>query len=137
MKIINKTHYRVRYGDTDKMEVVYYGNYPFLYEIGRTEMMRDIGLTYKEMEEEGIMMPVIDMQIKYHAPAYYDELLTIQTELNKAPGVKIEFIYKIYNEKEELLNEAMTTLAFVNIASRRPLKAPAFFLEKLNASATS
>ena len=115
---------RTRYAETDQMGVVYYGNYPQYLEIGRVEWLRAIGLTYKEMEAEGIMMPVVSLQIQYKKPALYDELITIRTKLQDLPSTKIEFDYEILNEKGELLSTANTILVFVDAKTFRPVRCP-------------
>lgn len=115
---------RTRYAETDQMGVVYYGNYPQYLELGRVEWLRAIGLTYKEMEAEGIMMPVVSLQIQYKKPALYDELITIRTKLKDLPSTKIEFDYEILNEKGELLSTANTVLVFVDAKTFRPVRCP-------------
>ena len=115
---------RTRYAETDQMGVVYYGNYPQYLELGRVEWLRAIGLTYKEMEAEGIMMPVVSLQIQYKKPALYDELITIRTKLKDLPSTKIEFDYEIMNEKGELLSTANTILVFVDAKTFRPIRCP-------------
>ena len=115
---------RTRYAETDQMGVVYYGNYPQYLELGRVEWLRAIGLTYKEMEAEGIMMPVVSLQIQYKKPALYDELITIRTKLKYLPSTKIEFDYEILNEKGELLSTANTILVFVDAKTFRPVRCP-------------
>ena len=115
---------RTRYAETDQMGVVYYGNYPQYLELGRVEWLRAIGLTYKEMEAEGIMMPVVSLQIQYKKPALYDELITIRTKLKDLPSTKIEFDYEILNDKGELLSTANTILVFVDAKTFRPVRCP-------------
>ena len=115
---------RTRYAETDQMGVVYYGNYPQYLELGRVEWLRSIGFTYKAMEEEGIMMPVVSLQIQYKKPALYDELITIRTKLKELPSTKIEFDYEILNEKGELLSTANTVLVFVDARTFRPVRCP-------------
>ena len=115
---------RTRYAETDQMGVVYYGNYPQYLELGRVEWLRAIGLTYKEMEAEGIMMPVVSLQIQYKKPALYDELIAIRTKLKDLPSTKIEFDYEILNEKGELLSTANTILVFVDAKTFRPIRCP-------------
>jgi acyl-CoA thioester hydrolase len=127
---VSETSVRVRYAETDKMGYVYYGNYATYYEVGRVEAMRQLGISYKTMEDSGIMLPVLSFSIKYFKPAYYDELLTIRTIIPEVPQTRINFNYEIHNEKLELLNKGETTLAFVNMASKRPCAAPNWFLEK-------
>jgi acyl-CoA thioester hydrolase len=126
-----ETKIRVRYGETDKMGYVYYGNYPLYYEVGRTELMRNFGYSYHKIEEMGIVLPVKTLDIKYHKAAMYDDLLTIKTTIKELPGVRITFYYEVLNEKEELLNEGSTMLIFVDDKSRRPRKAPDDLIKKL------
>ena len=124
---------RTRYAETDQMGVVYYGNYPQYLELGRVEWLRSIGFTYKAMEEEGIMMPVVSLQIQYKKPALYDELITIRTKLKKLPSTKIEFDYEILNEKGELLSTANTVLVFVDARTFRPVRCPEKVLKLIKA----
>ncbi|MBC8052790.1 MAG: acyl-CoA thioesterase [Sphingobacteriaceae bacterium] len=128
---IHQTKIRVRYGETDQMGYMYYGNYAELYEVGRVEMLRSLGMTYKWMEEVGIMMPVLEMKCKYLKPALYDEELTIKVILAKIPGVKIHFRYEFFNEANEFIHEGETTLAFINMKSNRPCLPPAEFQKRL------
>ena len=124
---------RTRYAETDQMGVVYYGNYPQYLELGRVEWLRSIGFTYKAMEEEGIMMPVVSLQIQYKKPALYDELITIRTKLKELPSTKIEFDYEILNEKGELLSTANTVLVFVDARTFRPVRSPEKVLKLIKA----
>ena len=124
---------RTRYAETDQMGVVYYGNYPQYLELGRVEWLRSIGFTYKAMEEEGIMMPVVSLQIQYKKPALYDELITIRTKLKELPSTKIEFDYEILNEKGELLSTANTVLVFVDARPFRPVRCPETVLKLIKA----
>ena len=124
---------RTRYAETDQMGVVYYGNYPQYLELGRVEWLRSIGFTYKAMEEEGIMMPVVSLQIQYKKPALYDELITIRTKLKELPSTKIEFNYEILNEKGELLSTANTVLVFVDARTFRPVRCPEKVLKLIKA----
>jgi acyl-CoA thioester hydrolase len=125
------TKVRVRYGETDQMGYMYYGNYAGFYEVGRVEMLRSLGLTYSGMEQSGIMMPVMEMNCKYLKPALYDEEITIRVIMNKLPGVKIHFNYELFNEKGELINLGETLLVFVNMKTNRPCMPSDEFLEKL------
>lgn len=122
---------RVRYSETDKMGYVYYGNYAAYLEVARVELLRDLGLSYKIMEDEGIMLPVVDFHIRYKKPAYYDDLLTIKTVIRNNPLTKIEFDYETYNEAGDQINTAEVLLVFVDIQSGKPRKAPDYFIEKL------
>ncbi|MBK6621537.1 MAG: acyl-CoA thioesterase [Saprospirales bacterium] len=124
---------RVRYGETDQMGYVYYGNYAQYYEIGRVEMLRSLGMTYKEMEQDmGIMMPVVNLEIRYLRPARYDELLTIKTSLQSLPGEKyILFHVEIFNEEERLINGGSVRLCFVDIKSGKTVPPPEALMERL------
>jgi acyl-CoA thioester hydrolase len=123
-----ETKYRVCYGDTDRMGVVYYGNYPRLYEIGRTDLIREIWKSYLEVEEDGILLPARSLQINYYKPAIYDELLTIRTIIKELPKVKLYIISQIYNEKSELINEGEVVLAFMDAKTSKPRRAPEDFI---------
>lgn len=127
--IITETKIRVYYQDTDKMGVVYYGNYARYYEIGRTEMIRELGYSYRQMEEEGIMLPARSLKINYFKSAYYDDLLTIRTIVDTIPKVKFPIKTEIYNEKGELINSGETVLVFYSAKTNRPIAAPKFFVE--------
>jgi acyl-CoA thioester hydrolase len=126
------TEIRVRYGETDQMGFLYYGNYAQYYEVGRVETIRSLGISYKEMEESGIALPVLELKSKFIKPAYYDDLLTVKTTVSEIPDVRIEFKYEITNQQNELINIGSTTLVFFDTNKRRPCKAPAYVLEKLN-----
>jgi acyl-CoA thioester hydrolase len=125
------TKLRVRYGETDQMGYMYYGNYAEFFEVGRVEMLRSLGLTYRWMEETGVMMPVLEMKCRYLKPALYDEEISIQVSMEKMPGVKIHFKYELFNEKQELIHVGETLLAFINMKTNRPCLPPAEFLAKL------
>ncbi|MBZ0326052.1 MAG: acyl-CoA thioesterase [Altibacter sp.] len=127
----NLTKLRVRYGETDQMGIVYYGNYAQFLEQGRTEWLRELGFSYKWMEANNIHLPVINLNIDYKAPAYYDDLLTVTTRLRKIPTFKIEFDYEIHNESGQLLVSAATALVFVNSTTKKLQKAPDYLLNKL------
>ena len=127
----DKIQFRVRYGETEQMGFVYYGNYAQYFEMGRTEWLRKLGITYKKMEADGVMLPVMNLNINYLKPAKYDDLLTLKTILNKLPSAKIEFSYEVYNEENELLTTANTTLVFVNMETNKPTRAPEYVLKKL------
>ncbi len=118
---------RVRYAETDKMGYVYYGNYASYFEVARVELFRAHGVSYKEMEDEGVMMPVLELKTKFIRPAKYDDLLTIKTKIIGKPSVRIKFEYEVYNEKEELLTIADTTLVFVDMKTGRPTQPPHYF----------
>ena len=122
---------RVRYSETDRMGYVYYGNYAAYLEVARVEALRSMGITYKEMEDSGIVLPVLEYKIKYIKPAYYDELLTIKTFIETLPAARIHFRYEMLNESKVLLNIAETTLVFINRNTQRPCPAPDYFMEKI------
>lgn len=122
---------RIRYGETDQMGVVHHGNYALFLEMARTEWLRNLGISYKEMEENGTMLPVISMSLNYKKSAYYDEVIKVKTQLLKEPTVKIEFYYEITNEAGELLVTATTVLAFIDMKTKRPVKAPQYILDAL------
>jgi len=125
------TQFRVRYAETDQMKYVHHGNYPEYFEMGRIEWLRELGISYKKMEESGIMLPVINLNINYLKPAKYDDLLTITTSLKELPSARITFEYEITNEENQLLTTATTTLVFVDMETGRPIRAPKSLLEKL------
>jgi acyl-CoA thioester hydrolase len=125
------TRVRVRYGETDQMGYMYYGNYAEFYEVGRVEMLRSLGMTYSAMEDSGIIMPVLEMKCKYLKPALYDEEISIKVIMDKMPGVKIHFRYELYNPKNELINIGETLLAFVNMKTNRPCLPPQYFIDGL------
>jgi acyl-CoA thioester hydrolase len=129
--IENTINIRVRYSETDQMQYVYYGNYAAYFEMGRVEWLRKLNVSYKEMEDNGIMLPVIEMNIKYYKPALYDDLLTLKTTLIKLPLVKIYFEFEIHNQKEELITTATTTLVFWDMKRNKPTKAPQNFIDKI------
>jgi acyl-CoA thioester hydrolase len=125
------TNVRVRYAETDQMGIVYYGIYTQYFEVGRVEAFRELGMSYKEMESNGTMLPVVHVELNYHRPAVYDDLLTIKTTLHEMPGVKITFAHEVFNEKDELLTTGKVVLVFVDATSKRPKKAPQDFLDKM------
>lgn len=127
----HSSYVKVRYAETDQMGVVYHGNYAQYLEIARIDWLAAIGISYKRMEEEGIMLPVYELKLKFKKSARFDDELKIVTELLKKPGVRIEFGYKVYNQEGELLTEAETTLIFMDIQKNRPVKCPKNVLEKL------
>lgn len=124
----SETKIRVRYGETDQMGYAYYGIYAQYYEVGRVETMRLLGFSYKEIEAKGILMPVIDYQITYNKPAYYDDEITVVTSLKERPkGFRIPFEYACYNSKGELLNTGKVTLVSVNKQTNKPCLLPDWF----------
>lgn len=120
---------RVRYAETDQMGVVYYGNYATYLEVARVEAFRFLGVSYKELEDQGIMLPVVEYQTRYIKPAKYDDLLTVKVSIKKIPSAKITFHYEIYNEEHVLLNTAETLLVFISKDSGKIVPAPTELIE--------
>lgn len=131
--MIHTTHsIRVRYGETDPMKYVYYGNYAEYFEVARVELFRTLGISYDEIERRGIFLPVSEYKIKYLKPGLYDQLLEIHTYVKKIPGVKIEFDYEIYNEDKVKITEASTTLFFLDAETNKIVRCPDFLLNLIN-----
>lgn len=129
--ISSEVKYRVIYRDTDKMGVVYHANYIALYEIARTEMFRSLGIPYSELEKMGVMTPIVEVESKYKAPAYYDDLLTIRATIKELPAVKLDVEYEVFNEQGTLINTGRTLLGYVNMERLRPCRAPQVFIDRL------
>ena len=128
--MIHTTHsLRVRYGETDPMKYVYYGNYAEYFEVARVELFRELGMSYDEIENQGIWLPVSEFSIKYLKPALYDEILEIHTYIKKIPGVRIEFEYEIYNSSKQKITEAKTTLFFLDSKTNKIIKCPSFLMD--------
>jgi acyl-CoA thioester hydrolase len=121
---ISETTVRVRYGETDQMGYVYYGFYAMYYEVARVESLRQLGLTYKAIEAQGIIMPVLENKSKYFIPARYDELLRIVCTLREKPGIRIRFEYEIFNEENKLIHQGETLLVFVDKSTSKPCRPP-------------
>jgi acyl-CoA thioester hydrolase len=132
MSTIFETNLRVRYAETDQMGYCYYGNYAQYLELGRVEALRSLGFRYKDLEDKGIMLPVLDFQIKYLLPAKYDDLLTVKTQITEISGTRIYFNYEIVNEENKQIAIASTTLVFVSKENMRPVKAPEEILNSIN-----
>jgi len=124
-----ETTLRVRYAETDQMGYVYYGNYAMYFEVGRVEALRQAGFSYKKMEEDGLIMPVLENQTKYLRPGKYDELLTIKTTIPEMPGIRIKFSYEVFNEAAELITEGHTILTFLKKYTHKPSRPPQFLLD--------
>ncbi len=118
---------RVRYSETDQMGYCYYGNYAQYFEVGRVETLRSLGMSYKQLEDEGIMLPVSEFSVKYFAPAFYDNELTVETTITEIKGARIYFDYTITNDLGELICKAQTTLVFVQQGTMKPIPAPKSF----------
>ena len=124
LPITGTLQYRVLYADIDMMGVVYYGNYGRLYEMGRTAMIRELGLPYIELEEAGVMMPVFSVEARYRNVIRYDELITIETTVEKMPAARMECHHRIFNEDGGLAHEAKVVLVFLDMKTNRPVRAP-------------
>ena len=122
---------RVTYPDTDKMGTVHHANYAKYYEQARWELLRSIGVTYQSVEDAGVMCPVISMKFRFIKTTRYDELLTVKTTLKEIKGVRFWFEYKLYNEKQELINEAEMELAFVGVGNWKPCQPPKFLVDAI------
>ncbi len=125
------TKIRVRYAETDQMGYCYYGNYASYFEVARVEALRNCNISYKSLEQSGILLPVKKFEITYHQPAKYDDLLTIHTRITQLEGVRIGFNYCTYNEDGVLLNEAHTLLVFIRASTQKPIPIPSDILENL------
>ena len=123
------TTLRVRYGETDPMKYVYYGNYAEYFEVARVELFRSLGMSYDEIEKRGIFLPVSEYKIKYLKPALYDQLLEIRTYVRKIPGIRIEFDYEIFNEDQVKITEASTTLFFLDSQTNKIVKCPDYLMD--------
>ncbi len=130
---IYETKVRVRYAETDRMGFAYYGNYATYFEVARVEAMRTLGMSYKQLEDGGVLLPVSEFTTKYKKPAYYDDELTIRVMVRDIPKVRFNFYYETYNEKGELLNTAFTQLVFVNKINGRPTVVPTQLLSLIKA----
>ncbi len=127
-----ETKLRVRYGETDQMGYCYYGNYAQYFEVGRVAALGRYGMSYKELENRGYMLPVSDYTVKYIRPAFYDDLLTVKTKIIQLKGVRIYFEYEIFNENSQLIATAETTLVFINSQSRKPVAPPEDFVSLIH-----
>lgn len=128
----SETSVRVRYGETDQMAYVYYGNYAMYYEVARVESLRRLGVTYKELEASGVMMPVLENHSKFLMAARYDELLRIVVTIREKPTVRIKFEYEIFNEGNKLIHQGETLLAFVDTKTGRPCRPPEMMMNVLD-----
>ncbi|HPJ77593.1 MAG TPA: thioesterase family protein [Prolixibacteraceae bacterium] len=129
--LVHETQIRVCYGDTDKMGVVYYGNYPRFYEIARNEMLRAYGVTYKQIEESGIVWPVRTLNITYLKPAFYDDLLTVRSRVEEIPLVRLRIKTEVFNPAGELINHGEVVLVSTNPITGKAVKTPQWLLDVL------
>ena len=127
----NLTKLRVRYGETDQMGYCYYGNYAMYFEVGRVEAMRSLGMSYRSLEERGIMLPVSHFEVNYKSPARYDDELSIKTRINEVKGARLRFDYIIELEEGTRVSNATTTLVFISKETMRPSSPPTDFLDLL------
>lgn len=130
--LAHQLKFRVLYSDTDKMGYMYYGRYAKYLEMGRVELLRDLGLSYRHMEDSGLIMPVLDLKLKYIKPLYYDEEVILKTKIIKKPGTRIYFEYELINSEGFLTTLAETTLVFVDKDSRKPCLIPDDFKQKIS-----
>lgn len=133
--IIHRHQLRVRYGETDQMGYLYYGHYPAYYEVARAEMIRSLGYTYRQLEEElNVMMPVMSLNMRYVRPAKYDDLLTIETTVRKVPEQFMTFHHEVFNEQGELLNGGSVKLGFIAADTRESRTAPTLLQDLITTS---
>jgi acyl-CoA thioester hydrolase len=125
------TQIRVRYKDTDQMGIMHHSNYIVLYEQARTEWLREMGLTYAEIERRGVMSPIIEVHSRYHFPAFYDELLTVKVKMEQMPTARLVVDAEVYNPDGKLINTGSVTLGFMSAQTRRPCRVPEWFLAAL------
>lgn len=129
--ITSEMTFRVRYNEVDRMGYVHHGNYAAYFEMGRTELMREFDITYKEMEDSGIILPLSEFYVKYFQPALYDDELKMITTLESFSGVRLIFSYKIFNQSGVLIAEGRTPLAFVSAITRKPIRPTAELINKI------
>ncbi|WKZ67634.1 MAG: thioesterase family protein [Flavobacteriales bacterium] len=121
---IHETRVRVRYAETDQMGQMYYGRYAELFEVGRVEALRSLGFPYRRIEDDGVLLPVRDLHVRYHRPVRYDDEVIVRTAIVALPEARITFRYALIDAAGALLTEGETTLVFVDRATRRPCRAP-------------
>ena len=127
--------FRVRYAETDQMGYVHHSNYAQYFEMGRIEWLRKLGISYKDMEESGILLPVRELNIQFLKPAKYDDELTLVTTLIKKPSVKVEFKFEIFNSEKICISTATIKLVFVDKKNGKPIKPPTYFIDKIKETA--
>ena len=131
LDLYHETEIRVRYGETDQMGYCYYGNYAQYFEVGRVEALRKIGMTYKKLEGEGVMLPVLNYDVSFKLPAKYDDLLLVKTHIKELRGSRLIFEYLVTNEADQIIAQASTTLVFVSKKSMKPIAPPGVFIQKI------
>ena len=127
-----KTSFRVRYCETDQMGIVNNGVYPAWFEVGRTELFRNLSLAYSDFEKKGFFMPLVELYIKYHFPAYYDEMVTVTAMIKELPITRVVIHYEIHNEQGKLIVSGETTQACLDAKTMRPTRIPVFLREDMN-----
>ncbi|PKD20254.1 thioesterase [Salegentibacter salinarum] len=125
------SYVKVRYAETDQMGVVHHGNYAQYFEIARLDWLSALGISYKSMEENGVMLPVYELNTKFLKPAVFDDELKIEVGLKELPAVKITFEYLVFNQREDLITKAYTTLVFMDSNTKKPIRCPQDILDKL------
>jgi acyl-CoA thioester hydrolase len=136
--IKHSTQVRVRYADTDQMKVVYHGKYLEYFEVGRSALIRSLGLPYSELETRGILLPVIEAYAKYRKPAHYDDLLSIEARVTELPKVTLRIDYQVFRDHEKApLVEGYTVHSFLNITTGRPTRPPLYFMQILEQTLTA
>ncbi len=129
--IVHTTDIRVRYADTDQMGYVYYGKYAEYFEVGRVELIRSLGISYREIEERGIMLPVVELVIKYLAPAFYDELLSVKSIVPEIPRSSLLTEYEVVKPDGKIAVKGRVKLAFIDQERMRPVRAPGYMVEAM------
>lgn len=129
--ISSETRIQVRYDEVDKMGYVYHGNYARYYHISRTDLLRKFGLSDKDLEQLKLLLPVIEMNIKYLKPVYYDDIITIQTTLEEVPVTRMKFMHLVYNSDHEIINKASSIVVCVDSESRKPMRIPQIIIDKI------
>lgn len=129
--------FRVKYHETDKMQYAHHSNYAKYFETARIEWLRSSGISYKEMEDEGVMLPVVNLNTTFKKPAKYDDLLTVKTGVKQVPNVKIIFTYEVHNQHNELLTTGESTLVFVDMKKNKPIRCPKNILDAILRNATN
>ena len=125
-----KTEIRIRYADTDQMQFVYNGKYLEYFEVGRTELLRSTGLSYKVVEKEGYQLPLVEAYLNYVSAAYYDDILVVEAFLKEIPKLKMRIDYKIFRkENNQLVTEGYTEHVFINKETKKPVRPPKFFVD--------
>jgi len=128
--ITSENKITVRYDEVDKMGYVYHGNYSKYYHISRTELLRMIGICDKELESLNVILPVIELNVRYIKPVFYDDIITVRTSLIEMPKSRLKFHHEVFNQNNEIINEGNSTLVFVDYKTRKPMRIPDIALSK-------